>query len=387
MSGVIYLDHAATTPTRREVLEAMFPFFQQSYANPSSVHSAGREVAAAHEEARQRVAAVLGCTPGEIVFTSGGTESDNLALIGVAESRRSRGNHVVISAIEHEAVLQSAGELKRREFRISVVPVDEFGVIHPGEVADAVTDQTILVSCMYANNEIGTIQPTRDIVAAVHGVNPATLIHTDAVQAPGALPLDVSALGVDLLSLSAHKTYGPRGAGILYVRNGVELRPIIHGGGQESGRRSGTENVAATVGMAEALSLADSERVAETARLRTLRDRLIDGVLNIKPDARLTGHPTDRLPGHVSFAFSDRSAESVLVDLDREGIMCSSGSACHAGMTDPSHVLLAIGLCESEARNGLRMTLGRDTDDADIDQVLAVCSKLLRDPADSVSAA
>jgi len=239
-----------------------------------------------------------------------------------------------------------------------------------------VTDKTVLVSCQYANNEIGTVQPIAQVAEAVRKTNPLTLIHTDAVQAAGALPLSVDALGVDLLSLSAHKIYGPRGVGILYVRGGIELHPLIHGGGQEAGRRSGTEDVPGCVGMATALSLAEGERLTEHARLVHLRDRLIAGVLDLWPEAHLTGHRTQRLPGHASFYFSDRSGESILVDLDVRGIMCSSGSACHAGLSGPSHVLLALGLSPAEARNGLRMTLGRDTDDDGIEHVLGAMAEI-----------
>jgi cysteine desulfurase len=373
----LYLDHAATTPVRREVLEAMFPYFQSTFANPSSVHSAGLEAAAALEQARALVSDQLGCSQREIVFTSGGTEADNLAVVGAADARRRLGSHVVVSAVEHEAVLQSARELERRGFRVSHVPVDAAGLISPRRVAELVTPDTVLVSCMYANNEVGTIQPIAAIAAAVRGVNPDVVVHTDAVQAAGALPLDIDGLGVDLLSLSAHKIYGPRGVGALYIRAGVQLHPLIHGGGQESGLRSGTENVAGCVGFATALALAQSERRSESERLRWLRDRLIEGVLATTDTVQLTGHRTQRLPNHASFVFGDRTGESVLVDLDARGIMCSSGSACHAGLTDPSHVLLAMGFSDHLAHNGIRLTLGRDTEQEDVDRVLAELPTIL----------
>ena len=376
MTGTIYLDHAATTPMRREVLEAMFPYFQRVYGNPSSVHSAGHEAADALREARERIAWVLECAPEEIVFTSGGTESDNLAIIGGAEARRAYGDHVIVSTVEHEAVLQSVKELRRRGFEVTLAPVDDVGRIDPEVLTDLVTERTILVSCIYANNEIGTIQPIAEIAAAVRRANPKTLIHTDAVQAAGSLPLSVERLGIDMMSHSAHKIYGPRGVGVLYVRRGFELQPLLYGGGQERGVRSGTENVAGAVGMATALDLAESERAIECTRLIQLRDRLIAGMLDSCPSAHLTGDPLERLPGHASFYFDDRSGESVLVDLDAHGILCSSGSACHAGQTDPSHVLLALGLAPSEARNGLRMTLGRENDDTHVKSVLKTVSEL-----------
>ncbi len=346
---------------RREVLEAMFPYFQQVFGNPSSVHALGAEAAVALTEARTEVAEVLGCLPDEVVFTSGGTESDNLAVLGAAEAGRSRGNHVLLSAIEHEAVLEAGRELRRRGFDVEEAPVDAYGRVHPTTLAQMVRKETILVSVMYVNNEIGTIQPIADLRAAVRERNPASPFHTDAVQAAGTLPLDVDHLGVDLLSLSAHKLYGPRGVGALYVRRGTELWPTLHGGGQERGLRSGTENVAGAVGLSRALSLAAAERSDEAPRLRRLSGELIERVTAGYSRIHLTGHPTERLPGHASFYLEDRSGESVLVELDRQGISCSSGSACHAGQTDPSHVLLAIGLSPELARNGLRLTLGRQT--------------------------
>jgi len=376
VSESVYLDYAATAPMRREVLEEMFPFFQDGFGNPSSVHGVGARASAALETARGQIADVLGCLPEELVFTSGGTESDNLALAGVVENRE-RGGHTIISAIEHEAVLNTASSMVTRGHSVSVAPVDSFGSVHATSLAELVRSDTVLVSCMLANNEIGTIEPVAEISAAVRAVNPNVLVHTDAVQAAGALGLDVRELSVDMLSLSAHKIGGPRGVGAVYIRRGIELAPIIHGGGQEGGRRSGTENVAGAVGLATALVLAQGERAEENARLSRLRDRLIAGVLDCSPNIRLTGHPTNRLPGHASFVLADRSAESVLVDLDVLGIQCSSGSACHAGQTDPSHVLLAIGLDGILAKNGLRMTLGHRTNDEDIDRALAAVARTL----------
>lgn len=376
-SEFIYLDHAATTPVRREVLEAMFPYFQEAFGNPSSVHSYGAHAAAGLREARQDVALVLGALPEEIVFTSGGTESDNLAVIGAAEAASNRGDHVVVSTVEHEAVLQSAQELQRRGYSVDYLPVDSTGLVDPDQLLAHITERTILVSCIYANNEIGTVEPIAKISRMIHQRYPQVVIHTDAVQAAGHLSLNVDELGVDLLSLSAHKIYGPRGMGVLYVRQGTRLWPQLHGGGQEGSLRSGTENVAACVGLARALSLADAERDTESLRLSRLRDRLMAGMMGTSDSLRPTGHDSLRLPGHASFYLVDRSAESVLVDLDVRGIMCSSGSACHAGMTEPSHVLLAIGLPLDLARNGLRMTLGRDTTDDDVDRVVSATHEIL----------
>jgi cysteine desulfurase len=354
----------------------MFPYFQQVYGNPSSVHSAGAEAGAALDEARRTVASVLKCSPGEIIFTSGGSEADNLAVVGGAEGPGASGRHIVISAIEHEAVLRSAESLRRRGFEIDIAPVDELGLIDPAAIARLTRADTALVSVMYANNEIGTVEPVREIAMAAKSVNPRVLVHTDAVQAAGALLLNPQRLGVDAMSLSAHKFYGPRGAGVLYARRGLELEPILYGGGQERGRRSGTENVPAIVGLARALELANADRETESARVSELRDRLINGVLNGVPGAHLTGHPEARLPGHASFYFEDRSGESVLVDLDSRGIQVSSGSACHSGMTEPSRVLLAVGLPPELARNGIRMTLGRDTTAEDIEYVVGVMAEV-----------
>jgi cysteine desulfurase len=380
----VYLDYASTAPLRREVLEAMFPYFQQTFGNPSSVHSVGAQSAAALAKARAQIADVLGCLDDEIIFTSGGTESDNLALIGAAEAGRVRGNHVVVSAIEHEAIVKSAEALSRRGFVVSIAPVDRFGLVDADALASLVRSETTIVSCMFANNEIGTIQPITDLSDRVHALNPRTAVHTDAVQAAATLELNVDRLRVDLLSISAHKLGGPRGVGALYVRRGVTLEPILYGGGQERGRRSGTENVAGIVGMAEALLLAQRERDPEAVRLAGLRDVLTKAVLSTGSGVRLTGHPIRRLAGHASFVLRDRTAESVLVDLDVRGVLCSSGSACHAGQTDPSHVLLAIGEDNASARNGLRMTLGSETDEDDIHRAIAVIHSVLAASSNAV---
>jgi cysteine desulfurase len=374
---VIYLDHAATTPVRPEVLEAMFPYFQSTFGNPSSVHSAGAQAAVGLEQARGRVAGQLGASAEEIIFTSGGTEADNLALIGTAHARAALGDHVVISAIEHEAVVQSARRLESEGFRVSVAPVDRAGVIDVEAFGMLVNERTILVSCMYANNEVGTVQPMAEISAAVRERSQIAVIHTDFIQAAGHIPLDLRRVDIDLLSISGHKIYGPRGVGALFVRGGVDLEPTMVGGMQEYGRRSGTENVAGAVGLATAFDLVCTEMSVESERLTFLRDAFIDAVASSDLPLELTGSRRQRLPGHVSFVVHGRTAESVLVDLDMRGIMSSSGSACHAGQTDPSHVLMAMGFDSIEAKNGLRFTLGRDTTMADIEMTVSALDDIL----------
>ncbi len=366
----VYLDHSATTPVREEVLKAMWPFFADAFGNPSSVHSDGGAPKEALARAHSMVADVLGCRPGEVVFTGGGTEADNLAVLGYARSQRHRGNHVITTVIEHEAVLNSCRQLEREGFRVTYLPVDRDGLVDPYGVQAALTDETVLVSVMLANNEIGTVQPVAEISEIAH--QRGAVVHTDAVQAACLLDLNVSRLNVDLLSVSGHKVYGPKGVGALYVRSGTHLDPVVFGGGQEGNLRSGTENVPGVVGLAVALALAAAERDAEGHRLTELRDRLIAGVLSSVSGAHLTGHATRRLPGHASFYCDDVSGESLLVNLDVAGISCSSGSACRAGSTEASHVLTAIGLPTSLGRNGLRMTLGRGTSAEDVDRVLAV---------------
>jgi len=375
--ALVYLDHAATTPTRPEVLEAMWPFFAGAYANPSSVYSAAAGPREAVERAHGMVAQVLGCRPGEVVFTGSGTEADNLGVLGAARALRSRGNHVITTRIEHDAVLRPCRQLETEGFRVTYLPVSGDGSIDLDDLARALAPDTVLVSIMLANNEIGTIQPITEIGQLVRGRG--ILLHTDAIQGAGTLPLDVQRLGVDLLSLSAHKIYGPKGVGALYVRRGTPLLPLIHGGGQERDRRSGTENVPGMVGMAVALALAAQERGAEVERLTLLRDRLIDGVLEAVPGAHLTGHRTRRLPGHASFFLDGSTGESALVNLDVAGVSCSSGSACQAGSTDPSHVLTALGLSPQQAKNGLRMTLGRENTEDEVEYVLSILPRMVRD--------
>lgn len=368
----IYLDYAATTPLDPRVLEAMMPYLTEKFGNPNSIHAFGREARKAVDEARERIAALLNCRPSELVFTSGGTESDNLALRGVAAAYRQKGNHIVTTAIEHHAVLHTCRALQDEGFEVTYLPVDEHGLVAPEQVVEALSDRTILVSIMHANNEIGTIEPLAEIVQAVKEKRSDVLVHTDAVQTVGHIPVDVEALGVDLLSFAAHKFYGPKGVGGLFVRRGVKLVPQLTGGGQERNRRSGTENVAGIVGMAKALELAIAELPTEIPRLTTLRDELINSVLAQIPDSRLNGHPTQRLPHNANFSFLGVEGEALLLQLDLHGIAASSGSACTSGSLEPSHVLLALGLSHEWALGSLRLTLGRFTTRQDIERVLGV---------------
>ncbi len=373
----IYLDYAATTPLDPRVLEAMMPYLTEKFGNPNSIHAFGREARKAVDEVREKIAVLLNCRPSELVFTSGGTESDNLALRGVAMAYRRKGNHIVTTAIEHHAVLHTCRALQDEGFEVTYLPVDEHGLVTPEQVAEAVTDRTILVSIMHANNEIGTIEPLADIVRAVKEKRPDVLVHTDAVQTVGHIPVDVEALGVDLLSFAAHKFYGPKGVGGLFVRRGVKLVPQLTGGGQERNRRSGTENVAGIVGMAKALEIAVAEMPTEIPRLQALRDELIEGVLAQIPDSRLNGHPTQRLPHNANFSFLGVEGEALLLQLDLHGIAASSGSACTSGSLEPSHVLLALGLSHEWALGSLRLTLGRFTTRQHIERVLAVLPPII----------
>jgi cysteine desulfurase len=364
--GVIYMDHAATTPLDPRVLERMRPYFSELFGNPSSIYGLGRKSLAALDAAHETVARLLNCRPTEIVFTGGGSEADNLAIKGVVQSPRRRGAHIITTAIEHHAVLRTCEQLEREGFSVTYLSVDADGLVNPADVAAAITDQTALVTIMYANNEVGTIQPIAEIGKICRARR--VPFHVDAVQG-ALLDLDVAALQVDLLTLSAHKFYGPKGVGILYVRQGTRIQPQVLGGSQERNRRAGTENVPGIVGAAAALDLLRAAREREIERLTTLRDRLIAGVLRI-PDARLTGHPTLRHPGNASFAFAGVEGESMLLNLDLEGIAASSGSACTTGDVEPSHVLTAMGFSRSEARGHLRLTLGASSTDGDVDALL-----------------
>jgi len=368
MTNEIYFDHAATTPLDPRVRAAIEPYLDVVYGNPSSVYRLARTARAALDTARDKVAEVLGARSAEIVFTSGGTESDNAAIKGVAFSRP--GSHIITTQIEHHAVLHSAQFIERLGYAVTYLPVDRHGTVDPEDVARAIRPETSLISVMHANNEIGTIQPIGEIARIARARK--VLLHVDAVQSAGALNVDVDALGVDLLSISGHKLYGPKGSGLLYVRRGTVCWPFLHGGGQERGRRAGTENLAAIVGLAEALQLAQRERSERNGIARSLRDALIRGVRQVWPAAQLTGHPEHRLPNHASFVLPGVDGESLLLALDQRGIMASSGSACTSGSLEPSHVLLALGLPTDLCRGSLRLTVGHHNVAADVEQFLAV---------------
>jgi cysteine desulfurase len=372
---LVYMDHAATTPTSPEVLAAMLPWMQDRYGNPSSIYGIAREAREAVESARRQVATALGAHPEEIYFTSGGTESDNWAVKGTALANRKKGNHIITSAIEHHAVLHPCQYLEKQGFSVTYLPVDRYGLVDPGNLERAITPQTILVSVMYANNEIGTVEPIRALaeISHKHGIP----FHTDAVQAIGHLPVSVEADHVDLLSLSAHKFYGPKGMGVLYIRKGTRIDPYLHGGGQERNRRAGTENLAGIVGLGKAIELATADIGGTADRLRAMRDRLIDRILGDIGHTRLNGHPVQRLPGNVNVSFEFIEGESMLLLLDQYGICASTGSACTSGSLEPSHVLMATGLSPEVAHGSLRLTLGKENTDDDVDYVLEALPKVV----------
>jgi cysteine desulfurase len=366
----IYLDHAATTPTRPEVVKAMLPYLTDAFGNPSSIYSYGQEARGAVEEARTKVAELIGARSEEIIFTSGGTEADNFALKGVAFANEHKGNHIITTSIEHHAVLEVCKFLERRGFGITCLPVDKYGLADPDDARKAITDKTILISVMHANNEVGTIEPVEEIgrIAREAGV----YFHTDAVQTVGHIPVNVDELKVDLLSISAHKFYGPKGVGALYVRKGTRLVSFMHGGEQERRRRAGTENVPAIVGLGKAVELAGPEMGKEAERLAYLRDKLIKGLGERIDHIRLNGHPRKRLPNNVNVSIDFVEGESMLLNLDLEGICASTGSACSSASLEPSHVLLALGLSPEQAHGSLRFTLGRENTEADVERVLEV---------------
>lgn len=376
MRQTVYLDHAATTPTDPRVIEAMLPYFSDVFGNTSSAHAVGRQAETAVDAARCAIARVLNCTPEEIVFTSGGTESDNLAVRGTALACADRGRHLIASSIEHSAVTRTVEQLvSYLSFQSTLLEVDRAGRVTPEALSGAVTASTTLVSVMYANNEIGTIEPIAELAAQARARG--IIFHTDAVQAPGQLDLDVQKLDVDLLSISAHKFYGPKGVGALYVRRGVELVPSQTGGSHEEYRRAGTLNTPGIIGMARALTLAYEEFEARTSHYRRLRDQLIDGVLSRISGAYLTGDPVHRLPNHASFVFEDVDANTLLMHLDLKGIQASSASACKTGSPEPSTVLLALGYPPDLAKSSLRLTVGRDTNPADIEYTLDVLEETI----------
>ncbi len=373
---MIYFDNAATTAVKKEVLEKMLPYFSENYGNASSIYSIGRTSAAAISKAREQVAAALSCKPGEIYFTGCGSEADNWAIKGVAYANKARGKHIITSAIEHHAVLHTCRYLEKQGFEVTYLPVDEYGKVSPSDVEDAIREETILITVMFANNEIGTIQPIAEIgaIAKEHGV----LFHTDAVQAIGAVESDVNKLGIDLLSLSAHKFGGPKGVGALFARSGVRLDNFMHGGAQEKAKRAGTENLAGIVGLGEAIEIACSNIPEKAAKIAKIRDYIIDGISKNIPYCRLNGHPTDRLCGNVNFSFEFIEGEGMLLFLDMNGIAASSGSACTSGSLDPSHVLLAIGLPHGIAHGSLRVSVGDTNTIEEADKLLEVLPQIIQ---------
>ncbi len=372
----VYLDHAATTYTDPEVFEAMKPYFCEVFGNASSLHGFGREAARAVDKARGQVAAALGCKPSEVYFTSGGTESDNWALKGIMHAHTDKGRHLITSKIEHHAVLHACEQLEKEGFEVTYVDVDETGKIRMDQLEAAIRPDTVLVSVMAANNEVGTVQPIGEIAKLCKAKG--ALFHTDAVQAVGSLPLNVSEQGIDLLSLSAHKFYGPKGVGALIVRNGVRLDKLIIGGAQERSMRGGTTNTPGIVGLGEAIARAVGGMEANNAHVRALRDHFIDRVQKEIPDLRLNGHPTDRLPNNVNFSFEYVEGESILMTLDLKGIAVSSGSACTSGSLDPSHVLLAMGVPVELAHGSIRFTFGRRNTLEETDYTVEVLKETLQ---------
>ena len=368
MACKVYADNSATTAVRPEVLEAMLPYLSEQYGNPSSIYGLGQAAHQAVEEARGQVAKAIGAAESEIVFTACGTESDNWAIRGVAFANQNRGKHIITSAIEHHAVLHTCKQLEKEGFSITYLPVDETGLVSPADLKAAITDETILVTIMMANNEIGTIEPIRELCAIAH--ESGVLFHTDAVQAVGHIPVNVEELGVDLLSLSGHKFHAPKGIGALYIRKGTRIGTFMQGGAQERNRRAGTENVAGIVALGKAITLAVEELPETSERLTQLRDRTIKGILDRVPYARLNGHREKRLPGSLNIGFEFIEGESILLLLDMKGIAASSGSACTSGSLDPSHVLLAIGLPHEKAHGSVRLSYSRYTTEEDVDYII-----------------
>ncbi|MGE5397718.1 MAG: cysteine desulfurase NifS [Chitinophagales bacterium] len=365
----VYMDHSATTPVDPEVFHAMIPYYTDVFGNASSIHSQGQKAAKAIEKAREQVASLIGASPEEIIFTAGGTEADNQALISfMTHERQKKGKHLITSAIEHHAVLHTCQHLAKHGFELTVLPVNSYGEVEPDTLREAIRPDTALVSIMHANNEIGTIEDITTLVAIAHEAGAA--FHTDAVQSVGKIPVDVKDIGVDLLSASGHKLYGPKGIGFLYAKKGVRISSYLHGGAQERNLRAGTLNVPGMVGFGKAAELAEARMTDNIAHLKVLERCLISGILESIPNSRLTGHPVNRLPGSVSLVFDYVEGESILLMLDSYGIMASSGSACTSGSLDPSHVLLAIGLPHETAHGSLRLTMGKDNTREDVDYVL-----------------
>ena len=366
----IYLDYAATTPTHPEVMKVMLPYFTEAFGNPSSIHSFGQEAKEAIEKARNQVAALIGAESEEIVFTGSGTEADNFALKGVALANQGKGNHIIISSIEHHAVLETCKFLEKQGFPVTYLPVDGYGMVDPSGVKKAITGKTILISVMHANNEVGTVEPIAEIGNIAREAE--IYLHTDAVQTAGHIPVDVNKLNVDLLSISAHKLYGPKGIGALYIRKGTKVSSFMHGGDQERGKRASTENVPAIVGFGKAAEIAQREMLEEAQKLIVLRDQLIEGILKSIEHTQLNGHPVMRLPNNVNVSVDYAEGESMLLNLDLAGICASTGSACSSSDLQPSHVLVAMGLSHLQAHGSLRFTSGKWTTEEEINQVLNV---------------
>lgn len=372
---IVYMDHAATTMVHPDVVEAMVPYLHDHFGNPSSIYSIARDAKEAVDGARNRVGRALDAPPGEVFFTSGGTESDNWAIKGVAFANRKRGDHIITSAIEHHAVLHTCQYLEKQGFRVTYLPVDRYGLVDPAELERAMTDKTVLVSVMYANNEIGTIEPVRELAAVAH--DHGALFHTDAVQAAGHLPISIRDDDVDLFSLSAHKFNGPKGTGALYIRKGVKIDNLLHGGGQERNKRAGTENLAGIVGMGKAIEIATTDLAGKAREVTGMRERLRSGILESISNARLNGHPEKRLPGNLNISFEFIEGESMILLLDSLGICASTGSACTSGSLEPSHVLLATGLPAEVAHGSLRLTIDSDNTKEDVDYVLGVLPRVV----------
>ena len=372
---IVYMDHSATTYARKEVVEAMAPYFAEHFGNPSSIYSIAGVTRKAVDAARVQVAKALGADPDEIYFTSGGSESDNWAIKGVAFANRAKGNHIITSSIEHHAVLHTCQYLEKQGFLVTYLPVDQYGLVDPAELEKAITDKTILITIMYANNEIGTIEPVAELGAIARKYK--VPFHTDAVQVIGNVPVDVKAQNIDLLSLSAHKFYGPKGVGALYIKKGVKIDNLIHGGGQERRHRAGTENIAGIVGLGKAIELATADIPGHNVRITAMRDRLLKGIQEKIPHTHLNGHPEKRLPGNINISFEFIEGEGMLLWLDDEGICASTGSACTSGSLEPSHVLLATGLPVEISHGSLRLTLGNINTESDVDFVLEVLPKVV----------
>jgi cysteine desulfurase len=362
---MIYMDHSATSPVDKEVLEAMTPYFMDSFGNASTLYSLGREARTAMESARKKVASLIGANPEEIYFTSGGTESDNMAIKGTVNRLRYKGNHIITSSIEHPAVDETCKYLEKNGFEVTYLPVGKEGIVKVSDLEHAIKDETILITIMHANNEIGTIQPIAEIGEAAN--KKSIYFHTDAVQTVGKISVDVNDLKVDMLSISAHKLYGPKGIGALYIRKGLRLDPLLHGGGHEHGIRPGTENVSGIVGLGKACELAENKLEANTHQMTELRDRLIKNVLGKIQESYLNGHPTKRLPNNANFRYTGIEGESLVLHLDSKGIAASTGSACSSKKLEPSHVLMAIGLKEVDAHGSLRISIGKENTKEDID--------------------